>query len=99
MTDDAIVQRLDRMIAILQLAHREAIEDARERIMGDKANEAILSAATSWTPAGKLQIVVTKKTKQSPRTVKRRIADLVAQGLLEKQGAGANVSYKTTGLI
>lgn len=99
MADDAIVQRLDKLVAIMQLAHKEAIDQARDRILSDKANKAILDAASDWTPAGTLKKAVMQKTKQSQPTVERRIADLVAQGVLDKQGGGGSVSYKTAGLI
>jgi predicted HTH transcriptional regulator len=96
---DAIIQRLDKLIAILQLAHQDAIEEARVRILSDKVNKAVLELAADWTSAGDLKKAAMQKTKQSQPTVERRIAGLVAQGVLEKQGAGGNVSYKSTGLI
>jgi hypothetical protein len=99
MATDAIVQRLDKLIAILQLAHQDAVEAARERILADKVNKVILELTANWTTAGNLKKAAMQKTKQSQPTVERRIAGLVGQGVLEKQGAGGNVSYKSTGLI
>jgi hypothetical protein len=99
MRDDVLVERLDKLIAITQLVHKDAIDRARERIFGDAANRAILESSTDWVPAGRLQAGVMKATGQSQPTVKRRIADLVANGVLAKQGGGGNVSYKATGLI
>lgn len=99
MTDDPVVQRLDKLIAITQLARKDAIDRARERILGDSTKRAIVEAASDWTTAGELKTTVMKHTKESPATVSRRLAELVAEGVLAKQGAGSNVSYKATGLI
>lgn len=100
MSDSEIAQRLDKMIAILQLANYEDIERGRARIRSDKTNAAILefAAAEKW-PAGKLIQAVSKKTGESGSTVKRRIAGLVDQGALERSGAGPSTAYKATGLV
>lgn len=100
MTDDDIARRLDRMIAILQLANHDAIEKARATIRADTLNAAILDTAADWTPSGKLSTAVQRKEKgQSARTIARRIAALVDQGAVEKSGAGPSTKYKTTGLV
>jgi Fic family protein len=99
MTNDDIAQRLDTIIAILQLAHRGEIDATRTEVRADKVNAAILDATRSWTPAGKLTNAVKTKTKQSPATVSRRINDLLGMGLLEKQGGGPATEYRSTGLI
>lgn len=96
---DDVVERLDRLIAVTQLVHRDAMNRARERIRADAVNDAILEFATEWVAAGTLQASVMKATNQSDRTVKRRVAELVAQGVLAKRGAGGSVSYRATGLI
>lgn len=54
MTNEHVVQRLDVLIALLRLAHREEIERAREAIRGDKVNPAILDGAVDWVGAGRL---------------------------------------------
>lgn len=94
-----VVERLDRISAILQLAHGDAIARARDRIRADKVNAAILDASTTWVPAGKMQSAVATKTKASTRTVQRGIADLIAQGVLEKRGAARTLEYRASGLI
>jgi Fic family protein len=99
MTDDDIERRLDTIIAILQLAHRDEIESARATIRSDKVNKAILEGAKAWTPSGKLANTVKAKTNQSYRTINRRINDLLATGALEKQGGGRTTEYRSTGLI
>lgn len=98
-TNDDIVTRLDRIAAILQLAHRDAIDSARTSIRADKVNAAILDATAKLTPAGKVMAEVKKKTGQSPATISRRIASLVEQGAVDKEGGGSATQYKATGLI
>lgn len=49
--------------------------------------------------AGKLQAAVAKKTKAATRTIQERIADLMAQGVLDKRGGGPTTEYKASGLI
>ena len=99
MTNEDVVERLDRITAILQLAHGEAIERARERIRSDKVNAALMDAATQWTGAKKLQTTVATKTKASTRTIQERIGSLLAHGVLEKRGGGPKTEYKASGLI
>jgi Fic family protein len=99
MTNEDLARRLDTIIAILQLAHRDEIESARTTIRSDKVNAAILDNSKNWTPAGKLTSAVKTKTKQSSATINRRITDLIADGVLEKQGGGPATEYRSTGLL
>jgi Fic family protein len=97
-TDDEIVARLDKLVAIQQLVHREALESARALIRSDKVNAAILDASVKLTPAGKVVAEVKRKTGQSPATINRRISALMELGLVERQGAGPATQYRSTGL-
>jgi Fic family protein len=97
--NDEVLQRLDKIIAILQIAHKDEIERARNEINGDNVDAAILKVATKATPAGKLVKSVETKTKQTKRNVQRHVAELIERGLLEKSGSGTATTYKTTGLI
>lgn len=99
MTNEDVVQRLDTVIAVLKLAHREEIEQARAAIRSDKVNAAILDGAGDWAAAGALTKSVARETKQSDRTVRGRVAELVEDGVLAKRGGGPTTEYKTTGLI
>jgi Fic family protein len=99
MDDDAVITRLDRIIAVLKLANRDAIEATRNEILSDRVNREILGGTSNWTAAGKLQTAVARKTGASTRTVRDRLADLVSDGLLEKRGGGPTTEYRTTGLI
>jgi len=94
-----IVEKLDQIATILRLAHRDAIDRTREAIRSDKVNAAILDGSVQWVRAGKLQTAVATKAKTSERTVRDRIADLIADGLLDKRGGGPTTEYKASGLI
>lgn len=98
-TNDDIAAKLDRIAAILQLAHRDTIESARASIRGDKVNAAILDATAKLTPAGTVTTEVKRKTGQSPATINRRISTLIEQGAVEKIGGGPATQYRATGLI
>lgn len=98
MTEE-VVERLDRLTAIMRIAHADAIERTRERIRSDNVNAAILDGAKKWTPAGKLKASVMKKTGTGATTFRDRIDDLLNVGLVEKHGGGPTTEYKATGLI
>lgn len=100
MSEQDIIERLDRLIAIQQIAHKDVLDSARSSIRADKVNAAILDVSTTtWVPAAKVQTTVAAKTKAGTRTIQRSIADLIAQGVLEKRGATSKTEYKSTGLI
>ena len=99
MSNEDIVQRLDRLIAIQQLVHKDALASARASVREDKVNAAVLDATSGWVAAGNLKQSVMKKTKQSKPTIERRIASLVDLGALDKRGAGGSVSYRSSGLV
>jgi Fic family protein len=98
-TEDDIVARLDKLLAIQQLVHRDALENARMSIRSDRVNAAILDATTKLTPAGTVVSAVKKKTGQSPATINRRISALMELGLVERQGAGPATQYRSAGLV
>lgn len=96
---DEVTQRLDRIIVLLQLAFRDQIDNARSVVMADPVAAAVLDATEEdWVAAGTLKRQVASATKQSERTVARRLSQLVAQGWLQVAGAGASVRYRSTGL-
>jgi Fic family protein len=98
-TNDQILERLDKLVAIQQLVHREALENARTSIRSDNVNAAILDATTKLTPAGNVLAEVKRRTGQSPATINRRIASLMDLGVVDRQGGGPATQYRSTGLI
>jgi hypothetical protein len=98
-TNEDVVARLDRVTALLQLAYREQIARARDEVLADKVNAALLKAtASKYIAAGELKTKVAKSTKQSEKTVQRRIQDLVSLGALEVRPTG-HAAYRSTGLL
>lgn len=96
---EEVIDRLDRLTAIVRLAHADAIERMRDKIRADKVNAAILDATTKWVGTAALQKTVMKKSGAKERTVQLRLVDLLGQGLIDKRGGGRNIEYKSTGLI
>jgi predicted HTH transcriptional regulator len=99
MAEDQVVAKLDAIAAILQLAFRDEIDKARREILADPVAAALVEAAGDWVESASLQERVAASTKQSKRTVQRRLANLVTQRVIEQAGSGSKVSYRTTGLI
>ena len=98
MTDDQLVRRLDTVIAILKLAHRDAIENVSAKIRSDKAYAAILDASKDWTSAAKVQAAAAMNG-SARSTTSKKIAELIELGLLEKRGGGPTTAYKASGLV
>lgn len=99
MSDHEVTQRLDAIISILKLAHSEALAEVRASTLSDAVSAAILEAAAEdFVAAGDLKRNIAQMTKQSEKTVQRRIADLAAMGLLQKQLTGRS-AYRSTGIL
>jgi len=98
--ESRIEQKLDLLIALLRIAHRGPIEDAREQLCADKTSWAVLREARGdWVEAGNLKKKVSAVSGASNPTIVRRIAELVEIGALERAGAGGHVRYRTTALF
>ena len=96
---DATVDRLDKIIAILRIAHAEKIDALRATVRTHPVDAAILDATEDWTAGGDLRRAVAKKADQSERNVINRIAALIALGALEKRGDDRATMYRSTGLL
>lgn len=99
MGNSEITDRLDTIIALIKLAHRESLASVRQDLMDDVSGAVLDATAGGPVGAGSLKTKVAKATGQSEKTVQRRIAELVALGALAKDGAGPSVTYRSTGLI
>lgn len=92
--------KLDLLISLQRIAHRESILVVREEVLSDKVNAALMqSARRGWKEAGELKSLAAKSSGASKPTVERRIAELVELGALERLGSGAAVSYRATSLF
>lgn len=99
MADEELLRRLDTLIALLRLTNSEKLAEVRNEITKDPTNSAILALTADWCPAGSLQKRIMEKSKDSARTIARRIASLVDLGILERRGGAATTAYRSTGLI
>ncbi len=100
MAEEAVVERLDLMIATLKLAHAREIGNERNRIREDAASAAILDAtAEEAVKSGELQKSVVASAGVNARTVRRRLQELVSMGALRQIGSGPMTAYRSTGLI
>ncbi len=92
--------KLDLIISLMRIAHREPIEAVRSEVLSDKVQREILIAARrDWIEAGALKKAAMAKSKASKPTVERRIAELLELGALARTGAGGHVSYRATSLF
>jgi len=101
MAEDLVVERLDLLISTFKLAFSHEIEAARDRTRRDPLSAAILDATADDTiRSGELQRAVAAAVAGArPRTVRRRIQELVSLGALRVTGAGPTTAYRSTGLI
>jgi hypothetical protein len=99
-TTDAIVERLERLTVLLELALRPQLEQARRQIRSDEVDAAIFDSADgAWTPAAKLQHEVAAATGKKERSIQGHVGDLVEKGFLLRRGGGKNVEYRSSEVI
>src|SRR4051812_29062627 len=90
-------EQLDTIIALLKLTNRDKLDAVRAKL--DDVEKALIEATDDPVAVGKLKKDVAAVTGQSDKTVQRRIADLVAMGVLAKTGNGNAATYRSTGLL
>jgi len=97
---DPLLERIDRLTAMLELALAPQLEVARERLRTDPLDAAIFDAtADGWVSAGDLQRVLTATTGAKKRTIQAHLAELVAAGHLKQRGGRRFSEYRSSGLI
>ena len=100
MAEQSVIERLDLMLAVLQLAHHDAIERASQQLRADPLNAEIIDACgEDWVGAGKLTRAVGAAAGAKERTVQAHVAALVARRAIQRRGAGKSIQYRSTGLI
>lgn len=98
--EDAVVERLDLLVGILQLAFDREIDGARRRMRSDLLTQAILDACEDgYVASGELQRTLSTRLAVSERTVRARLGELAARRVLRQEGAGRNTSYRASGLV
>jgi hypothetical protein len=97
---DEVTERLDLMLAVLQLAHHDAITSAANELRADNVNAAILDAcADDWVPAAELKAEVHAKVSVGDSTLNARLATLVARRAIQRRGATHTTAYRALGLV
>jgi hypothetical protein len=99
--DSAVLERLDLLVGLLELAHHDSIERARDQIRSDEINGTILDFCAEERRAPKeiVDHVLGAVPKSSSRTIQRRLRELVARRALNEQGATSDKIYVATGLV
>jgi hypothetical protein len=94
-----ILRRLDLIQATLRLAFAPQLAVARKELLADGVAAAILEHGGEWAASTDLQKAAAKTCGKSTRTVRDRLPELVAQGILETRGTELRLEYRQTGLI
>ncbi len=95
-----VLEKLDRITAILALANRQAIAEARQEIRHDVVAAAILDACGSdWVGGAELRERIGGTVDIADSTFRARVAELVAIGGLRQRGRTKGARYASTGLI
>jgi uncharacterized membrane protein len=92
-----ISKQLDTIISLLKLTNQDALVTVRTQL--DDVAKAVIDATSEPVAVGRLKKEIATKTNQSEKTVQRRVADLVAMGLLTKERGGNTATYQSTGLL
>jgi hypothetical protein len=99
-TADPVLERLDRLTLLLELALRPQLEQARKQIRADELDAAIFAASDGdWTPAATLQRVVAAATGKKERAIQGHVGDLLKQGFLLRRGGGKTIEYRSSDVV
>jgi len=98
-SSDELLRKLDLIQATLRLAFSAQINEVGAAVRSDRASASILDLAQDWIGTTQLQMVVAEKTGLSARSVRDRLADLRAQGLVVARGSEQRPEYRSTGLV
>jgi predicted HTH transcriptional regulator len=101
MSHEGLEQRLDLLIALTRIGIRDQLASAERTIRDDAVLSSILRhlSAQDSVGAGPLKSAVRQETGQSDATIRRRIAELVKDGAVLREGAGPGVKYSSSGLF
>jgi hypothetical protein len=98
--DEEVLDRLDRIIALLEVGFAQQIDRARSELRSDPVVAAVLELiADRWISSGELKRTVGQSVKVSEKTVQRSLAMLAGRGAIRGRGAGAGLSYRSAGIL
>jgi hypothetical protein len=98
-SDPEVLKRLDLIQATLALAFSDQLRVARDAIRADAISAAILDRCDDWIGSTALQDAVAKAVGKTPRSVRDRFPELVAQRVLEVRGTEKRQEFRRTGLV
>ena len=96
---DKISSQIDVMVSLLKIAYAGQINEVRRTVYEDEIAVKILEFAQQDLPASELVSKVGGEVKQKERTIRYRLSDLIARGVLKVEKVGNKSYYRTTGLI
>lgn len=103
MEKEAILQKIsdqmDMLISLFKLANSERIKAEKKRIFEDEVMAKIIEIVPEDLPASELISKVSSEVKQKERTIRYRLSDLIAMGILKTEREGNRQYYRLTGLI
>lgn len=103
MEKDLVLQKIsdqmDMLISLFKLAYSDKISEGKKKVFEDKIMSEIIEAVPEDLTSGELVSRVSHEVKQSERTIRARLSDLVSIGVLRIEKVGKNSFYRSTGLI
>ena len=94
-----ICRKLDQLIALFKISNRAILEDYKRQIEGDKIYSKILEITNIPSSYSDISKKIHDELGVAEITVKRKIAELRAMGLLIATRKGREVYYENSGLL
>ncbi len=94
-----ISRKLDKLIVLMKMSNRAALEEYRRRLEHDKVYVRILEISDGSLSYSGLSKKLSEELGVAEITVKRKIADLREMGLLVATRKGGEVFYVNSGLL
>lgn len=98
--DEALLERLDRIASLLEVAFADRIQVARDELRADAVVAAVLDAIRDdWVSSGDIKRSVSVSTSVSEKTVQRALAALLSRGAIRARGSGSTIIYRSVGFL
>jgi hypothetical protein len=94
-----ISEQMDMLVSLFKLANSETINKEKEKIFKDPVKAKIIEVVPEDLPANELVSRVSSEVKQKERTIRYRLSELVAMGILKIEREGNKSFYRSSGLI
>jgi DNA-binding transcriptional ArsR family regulator len=101
MADEEMLRAVGRLEALLRIAFSPQLAAEGERLRAHPVDSAILERVSEqeWIETTALQSAVSAAASKSTRTVRQRLSELTARGVLETRREGVTPHYRSTGLV